>query len=148
MATIPPVKYFQRGDRLYVQAQQIWLILVSKIMSSSRNPNLPFKITYGEVAEAMGYPNRQAGHTIGRQLGIVGVYCKMNNLPPLNTIVVNQATGEPGDEVVVRNGKTVVQEQRAVMKQDWYAVRVPTTGTFRKVWVSLGEDDDGEAEAE
>jgi len=134
MSPIPRPKKFQRGDRLHVQAQQIWLVLVSKIMNSSREPAAPFKITYGKLATALGYDDPRAGHTLGRQLGIVGDYCKMFGLPPLNVIVINQATGQPGAEVVLRDGKTVAEEQAAVMRKNWYEIRVPTTGTFRQVW--------------
>lgn len=57
----------------------------------------------------------------------------------LNVIVVNQTTGLPGDHVVLRDGFTVPQEQREVLKYDWFSVRVPTTGTFRQVWESMQE---------
>ena len=121
-----------RGDRVYVQAQQIWLILVAFAMKD-RGPNDPKTMTYGELANAMGYPDARAGHTLGRQLGIVAKYCIDNDLPPLNAIVVTQQ-GSPGDEVMLRDGRTVKQEQRAVLGEDWFSLRVPTTGTFRQVW--------------
>lgn len=134
---IPKIKRFARGDRLPVQAQQVWLILVAFVMHSKHDPKHPTTITYGEVAAAMGYPDPRAGHTLGRQLGIVGEFCKANDLPPLNAIVVNQNTGMPGNEVVLRDGRTVRQEQAAVMREDWFCLRVPTTGTFRKVLEAL-----------
>jgi len=40
----------------------------------------------------MGYDSRRAGITLARQLGIVGEYCKANDVLPLNAIVVNQRT--------------------------------------------------------
>jgi hypothetical protein len=137
MSDIPAVRRYEVGDRLYVQAQRIWLILVAFAESPLRKTSDPKTITYGELAELMGYPDRRAGHMLGRQLGIVGYYCKINDLPALNSIVVNQTTGEPGDEVVLRRGRTVDDEQRAVMAQDWFAIRIPTTGTLRKVWEVL-----------
>ena len=91
-------------------------------------------ITYGELAAKMGYEDSRAGYTLSRQLGIVGTYCKLNDLPPLNTIVVNQETGVPGEGVVHRDGYTVSREQAAVLGEDWFRIRVPTPGTFRKVW--------------
>ena len=137
MNEIPDIKHYGIGDRIYVQAQRIWLVLVAFVMSPTRKPRDPKTITYGEVAELMGYPDRRAGHMLGRQLGIVGTYCIRNGLPPLNAIVVTEATGMPGDEVLLRPGRTPEQEQRAVMDEDWFALRMPTTGTLRKVWDSM-----------
>jgi hypothetical protein len=134
MIAIPPLKRFKKGDRLYVQAQQIWLILVAFVMHSKRNPEKPAKTTYGELAKKMGYSDRRAGHMLNRQLWIVGKLCEVNNLPPLNTIVVNKDTGAPGQEVFLRKGRTLDQEQADVMREDWFKIRVPTTGTFRKIW--------------
>ena len=34
---------------------------------------------------------------------------------------------------MVRDGKTYKEEQREVLKMDWFEYRVPTAGTFRKV---------------
>ncbi len=42
----------------------------------------------------------------------------------------------PGAGVVLRDDRTVSEEQRAVGAMDWFRLRVPTTGTFRKVWES------------
>jgi hypothetical protein len=137
MSPLPSVKSFQRGDRLYVQAQQIWLILVAFAMYAPRKPGGRATITYGELALRMGHEDPRAGHTLGRQLGIVGEFCIGNNLPALNVIVVGQATGQPGEHVVLREGFTVAQEQRDVLKHNWFSVRVPTTGTFRQVWESM-----------
>ena len=77
--------------------------------------------------------DRKAGITLGIPLGMVGEYCRLNDLPTLNSIVVLQETGAPGHGVLVRDGKTYKDEQREVMKTDWFAYRVPTPGTFRKV---------------
>ena len=137
MDDIPNIKRYDLGDRLYVQAQRIWLILVSFVMSPTRKANDPKTITYGEVAELMRYPDRRAGHMLSRQLGIIGQYCRLNDLPALNSIVVNQTTGVPGEDVLLRDNRTVKEEQRAVMAEDWFALRIPTTGTLRKVWDSM-----------
>jgi hypothetical protein len=134
--TTPEIKYFGTGDRLYVQAQQVWLILVAFVMHADRTAARPPTITYGDLALKMGHSDRRAGHTLGRQLGIVGNFCVRNDLPALNAIVVGQDTGLPGAEVIVRRGFSPNQEQQAVMKIDWFELRVPTTGTFRRVWES------------
>jgi hypothetical protein len=136
MNSQPKLRTYKRGDRVYVQAQQIWVILVAFIMHSRRNPRRPDTMTYGEVAEKMGYPDPRAGHTLARQLGIIANYCIANGLPALNAIVVGQRSGVPGDEVLLRPRRTVAQEQAAVMQEDWFRIRVPTTGTLRQVWES------------
>ena len=131
---ISKIKRFSKGDRVWVQAQHIWLILTAKIMmEKDDNDKKIVTITYGELAERMGY-TKQAGRTLARALGIVGKYCEANDIPTINSIVVNQETGLPGDHVVTRKGYTYKQEQKACMKQDWFSLRVPTTGTFRTVW--------------
>lgn len=133
MTEAPSVKRFGKGDRVYVQAQQIWMILIAHVMQTPKKMARPPLITYGAVAELMGM-DRRAGHTLARQLGIIANYCIPNGLPPLNVIVVNQTSNMPGDDVIYRKGKKIPDEQRAVYDFDWFSVRVPTTGTFRKVW--------------
>ena len=142
-----PVKRYGPGDRLHVQAQRIWLILVAHVMHSEREALDPATLRYGDVATAMGYKDRRAGHMLGRQLGIIAKFCVDNDLPPLNSIVVNQDTGLPGDHVMLRPGRSLEEEQAAVMKQDWFQIRVPTTGTFRQVWASW-DDDEAEVDDE
>ena len=89
-------------------------------------------ITYGNLAERMGM-NPKAGVTLGIPLGIIAEYCRLNDLPTLNSIVISQQTRAPGDRVLVRDGKTYKEEQREAAKTDWFEYRVPTTGTFRRV---------------
>jgi hypothetical protein len=129
-----------------VQAQQIWLILVC-FVESNKGPTVPPLITYGELAKKMGYPDGRAGHQLGRQLGIVGTFCTLDNLPPLNCIVVEKGSRYPGYGVVLRPNEPVEKAQRAVFRQNWFEIRVPTTGTFRTVWeehVRRSPDDDND----
>ncbi|MER8512111.1 hypothetical protein NKH47_04050 [Mesorhizobium sp. M1060] len=128
----PPLRYFKAGDPVHVRAQQVWLILVSKVMSSPRNPQRPTVMTYGDLAETMGM-DRRAGITLNRQLGVVGDICVANDLPALNCIVINDRLNAPGDHVVTRPGRTWQQEQADAMSTNWFTVRVPTTGTLRKI---------------
>ena len=137
---VPEAKRFGIGDQRHVQAQRVWLILTAHVMMEwqwrgrSRGPRRrdDVLITYGELAERMRMDSR-AGRTLAIPLGIVGEYCRVNDLPTLNSIVVIQETRAPGDHVLVRDGKTYKDEQREVMNTDWFAYRVPTTGAFRKV---------------
>ena len=132
---IPAIRRYAAGDRLPVQAQRIWLILTGFVSGRPGPRKTDARtMTYGELAERMGHSDRRAGHTLGRQLGIVGHYCLMNGLPALNAIVVNQDTGEPGGDVVLTPPGDFRREVRAIYNTDWYAVGVPSTGTLRKVW--------------
>lgn len=135
---VPAIRRFGPGDRLPVQAQRIWLIL-SGFVSGREAAPLPNArtMTYGELALRMGYADTRAGYTLARQLGIVGHYCLMNDLPALNAIVVNATTNEPGGDVVLTPGRSFREEVRAIYRQDWYQVGVPTTGTLRKVWETM-----------
>lgn len=134
LKNIPAIRQYGPGDRINVQAQRIWLILTSFVSGMTRRATDPKTMTYGELALRMGYPDARAGHMLGRQLGIVGKYCLLNSLPALNCIVVNAQTKEPGGDVVLTPGRGFKQELRAVYREDWHAVGVPTTGTLRKVW--------------
>ena len=42
----PPLRYFKTGDSVHVRAQQVWLILVSTVMSSARNPRRPSVLSF------------------------------------------------------------------------------------------------------
>jgi hypothetical protein len=138
MVTAGPVaKFYDPGDRLYMQAQRIWLILVGYVIWRREfTPELPPLITYGALAEQMGIDPR-AGHTLGRQFGIVADFCVRNGLPALNAIVVTRGTREPGDGVVYTPENTLSEEQRAVADFDWFKVRPLTTGTLRQVWEDI-----------
>ena len=61
----------------------------------------------------------------------------MNGLPTLNSIVVGRITKLPGSGVVLSEGRSERQQIAAVLKENWFAIRVPTTGTFRLVWDSV-----------
>ena len=135
---IPAIRRYGSGDRLPVQAQRIWLILSGHVSGRDTPPPQNARtITYGELALRMGYADTRAGHMLSRQLGIVGHYCLMNDLPALNAIVVNATTKEPGGDVVLTPCRSFREELRAVYRQDWYQVGVPSTGTLRKVWEAM-----------
>jgi len=129
-----PIKKYGPGDRLYVRAQQVWLILVAHIMAKQKQRERWQEklITYGDLAERMG-DDRRAAIGLGRELGIVGEYCIDNKLPAMNCIVVNQDDRKPGLGVVHRHGKSWDDEARATLEENWFQYRVPSTGTFREV---------------
>lgn len=130
MLEVPAAKFYKRGDPLHVRAQQIWMILISHVESQKEYSKNPITTTYGRLAEKMGMSSK-AGVTLGRQLGLIAYFCIENNLPMLNSIVVNER-GTPGDECPEAPGG-FRDEQKRVLDYSWFEVRVPTTGTFRKV---------------
>lgn len=127
----PLLRKFARGDRVYIKAQQVWVILVAHVMTT-KGPWRNRLMTYGDLAEIMGL-DRRAGIGLGRELGIVGHYCIKNHLPGLNCVVIGEETNAPGPGVVHR-ASNWKEDARDVMKIDWFQFRVPTTGTFRQVW--------------
>ena len=135
----PMVKHYERGDRVHVRSQQIWMILVAFVMNSESRRN---RLTYGQLANLMGYPDPRVGYTLGLPLGIVCKYCKINNLPLLNLIVVNQETLVPGTDGLVRAGYSLQREQKEIFDEDWFQYRIPSTGAFRRAWELDLEDDE------
>lgn len=134
-----PAKAFAKGDPLFVQSQQIWTILTAFVMMKSfttadgkRRKDLPELISYKELAALMGRPGQQ--HVLGRQLGIIGIYCLMNGLPALNTVVVDEKYEAPGHGVIVSDGRSWSEEVNRVHAQDWFELRPPTLGALRKVY--------------
>lgn len=131
VSNVPKLKPFVPGEtRRYEQAHIIWVILTGIVLSGRKT------ITYGELAELMGY-GKQAGRTLAGALGLVSIYCLYNGLPPLSVIVVRKDTEEPGWLDMIRNGKTLQDEQKEVHQTDWHHYRVPLVGTFRKANDSL-----------
>lgn len=138
MNNLYELKQFAKGDRIPVQAQQIWIILVSHIENIKLNnprPQWVQPIFYSEVASRMKRDEPNAGLFLSRQLGILGNLCLANELPPINCVVVNKNTGVPGSEVVLTgDGSSLYEDQLAVFNTDWFSIRVPTTGMLRSVW--------------
>lgn len=130
MPEIPRAKFFKKGDPVYVRAQQIWMILVGTVMIPTRPRDGKVTITYGDLAKKMGMDSR-AGHTLSAHLGIIGDYCVENDLPALNIIVVNRF-GTPGDGVIGTDEASFQDDLVEVTKQDWHAIRVPSTGALRR----------------
>ena len=134
------VRQYKKGDRVYVQAQQIWLILTAHAVLRSKTKRNGFRkglLSYGDLAELMG-KDRRAGITLARQLGIVGYYCLEHELPPLNVVVVNQDTGDPGADVVLTPGSSVKRDQRSVLKYPWFNLRPPSIKSLKDIY--YGDD--------
>lgn len=94
-------------------------------------------MSYGDLAELMGKP-RRAARTLARQLGIVGLYCLENELPPLNVIVVNQKTQKPGHRVVITPESSVRRDQLRVLKYPWFRLHPPSINAFKDIYDTQG----------
>jgi hypothetical protein len=132
-------RYKNHGERLPVQAQRVWIILVARVQWFKKSGLHEVLITYGDLAEAMGM-DRRAGRTLARPLWIIGRICLDNDVPALNSIVVNAKDNEPGSGVIHHSTRSVTQEQKAVAKFDWFTIRPPSTGMLRRVWEGIPDD--------
>ena len=121
-----PAKFFQRGDPIHLRAQQAWVILAGLANNNQT-------VTYGDLSRMMGYGGRSARATI-KPVALIAKFCLDNGLPQLNALVVNAATGVPGDEVILKEGDTSPSAQQRAFNYAWYEVRVPSPGSFRRVW--------------
>jgi hypothetical protein len=54
-------------------------------------------------------------------------------------IVVSQETGTPDPGVISRPGRNWEDDQRDALRVKWFDYRVPTSGTFRRVWEEMQE---------
>lgn len=114
------MKKFSENSTQSNRARQIYGILIGYAMRRQT-------ITYGDLKQLM-YPNsdRRIGVMLQHELGHILYWCRDNGLPLLNSIVVNQETGLPGDGCGVAV-EDVPAEQRTVYKTDWYAIEPPST---------------------
>ena len=133
--TVPPPRFYKPNDRVHVQAEQLWPILVA--VAESQAQSLA-NITYQHLAMRMGLKTDHAAHRLYKALSIVNRYCLFNNEPPLNVVVVNPLTGLPGADFVLPLRKTTEMVRAEVLEQRWFKMRAPSSGTFRKVWDAMG----------
>jgi hypothetical protein len=134
------MKKYDRGDRIPVRAQQMWLILTAQAVLK---PDGDYEegagwsgwgrgiISYGALATQMGM-NSKAGVTFSRHLGLLGFYCQQEGLPPLNVIAVNAVTGIPGYGVVETEG--FEKDQEKVLNEPWFSYRPPSIKALRDVY--------------
>ena len=137
MSQFKSPRKFAAGDRVHVQAQQIWQLLAALLIARRfEGKQAQVTITYGDLAKAMGKPS-QAGRSLIKPLWIIGEFCKDVGLPTLNSIVVNKLTGLPGEHVVLSDGRSIPAEMKAVNAYDWAQISPPTRGTLLVVWNNI-----------
>ena len=105
------------------RAQQIWLILIGKAHNRQT-------LTYGQLADLIGF---HGSGTLGAILGHISGYCRENALPPLNVLVINQSTGQPGDGYPDKQA-TLDEDRESVFHQDWYALFPPSVTELRAAY--------------
>ena len=114
------MKTFDSVRTREARALQIWQILIG--LAHNRQT-----ITYKRLSELLHYGG--AG-TLAQLLDPIMMYCKKSNLPPLTILVVNEATGMPGE------GLSTIQDLNAdrekVFRHDWYSIFPPSEQEFRE----------------
>lgn len=93
------------------RAHQLWSVLV--FAASNRQT-----LTYDFAGKLTGLP----AVAIGRDLLPIQYFCKQQGLPPLTVLVVNQATGRPGEGLLVDDFALTLQE---VFNFDWLIYKAP-----------------------
>jgi hypothetical protein len=101
------------------RAQQFWSVLVF----AAREQKL---ISYSMLSQMTGF-----SETSGPVLYYIYCYCKQHNLPPLNAIIIDLATGRPGDECPgdLRN---LPAQQSRVFLYDWLNHPAPSDAMFKE----------------
>jgi len=104
------------------RALQAWQILISRASAYSI-------ITYGDLANIMGYAD---AHHLDYILSHIQYYCQQSGLPLLNSIVVNQETGLPGEGITVKPEQIPLIHMQ-VFRQNWFDIVPPTISQFMMV---------------
>jgi hypothetical protein len=100
------------------RALQAWQILISRASASSI-------ITYGDLANIMGTD----AHHLDYILTHIQYYCQQSGLPLLNSIVVNQETGLPGEGITVKPEQIPLLHMQ-VFGHNWFDMVPPTIEQF------------------
>ena len=109
------IQYFNPNSSQSRRALQAWQILISAAMHRQTHSYKTLSILmFGKPATGV----------LGGILGNIAFYCTENNLPPLTTLVVNETTGLPGEEIPVSQDLNSLRE--TVYKYDWYNLYPPT----------------------
>ena len=101
------------------RACQIWAVLAW----AARNRQ---SLTYSQVGDLTGA--HRAG--LGQLLEPIQSYCKLNKLPPLTVLVVQQESGLPGSGFSGASAADLGKAQMAVFAFDWLAHGNPQPEKF------------------
>jgi|SRR5579864_7325961 len=111
------------------RAVQAWQILVSKAMNRQT-------LTYEGLSKLMY--GREAAGVLARILGHIAFYGKLNNLPPLTTIVVGKGPGKPGSHIPV-DPLRIDTEREIVYRYNWYDIYPPSEGDLAAAFTKYQE---------
>lgn len=117
------------------RAQQFWSVLVF----AAREQKV---ISYSTLAQITGFFDRPAS-----VLRCIDCYCMQHHLPPLNSLVIDDITGQPGDECSgpLRDLST---HQLRVFVHDWLSSPAPSEEDFQHAADNEEELERAEAEYE
>ncbi|MBM4294622.1 MAG: hypothetical protein FJ126_06935 [Deltaproteobacteria bacterium] len=124
------VKYFSAmveetpsGKKWALRSLQCWPILISRAKSKSI-------LTYGDLANLINFPYPNLLSDI---LGHMLSFCKKNDLPLLNSIVVDKTTGIPGEGAELK-AEQVPAIQMKVFAFDWFDIIPPTIEELKEAF--------------
>ncbi len=95
------------------RALQLWPLLVSGAKHRQT-------FTYEFVSKLVGV----APEGLAYPLGILMRYCRHKELPPITVLVVNSATGQPGEGLPL---KDLNRDRERVFNYPWLEMQAPTT---------------------
>lgn len=126
------IKEYLSSEQNHVLAHRAWHILTAYVMFKQdfdgKGPGL---LTYGTLAEQMGY-SRQAARVTIAPLGYIHRFCAGTGVPHLNAVVVRSDSHIAGWDEMFPSEQAHLHEQRRVIDTDWFKYRIPAPGTFRK----------------
>jgi len=101
------------------RAQQFWSVLAF----AAREQKVVSSLMLSQIT---GFPDAS-----GAVLYYIYCYCKQHHLPPLNAIVIDPATGRPGDECP-RDVRDLPVQQSRVFLYDWLNHLAPSDEMFQE----------------
>ncbi len=102
------------------RAQQFWSVLVFAALEQK-------VVSYSMLSQMTGFTEDPAV-----VLYSIYCYCKQYELPLLNVIVIDPATGRPGDEFP-RDLRDLSAQQSRVFLHDWLSHPAPSDEIFREI---------------
>ena len=102
------------------RALQIWQILIG--LAHNRQT-----ITYKQLSKLLRF---EGAGVFSPLLEPIMMYCKKNNLPPLTILVVNEATGMPGEGLATI--RDLNEDREKVFRHDWYGIHPPSEEELRE----------------
>ena len=94
----------------YDRAMQIWVLLAC----AAKDRTL---YTYHGLGWRLGM--KKAAGVMAQFLGPIMRYCEHHGLPPLTILVINQASGQPGDGLITVDPDKAGDARKKVFEYDW-----------------------------